>query len=146
MLLVVSISGIICHTGIIIYLGFTLRQANRAKYPAMLGLMRLFLISNVLTLVSFVFHASYLFKEHLKKPKLMFSVFALLWTAAKSTYIITHWLFAHNYWIFSLTLPQILDRKFPTINERREKCVKWTVLTLSVVLSLVTGVLLVIDI
>jgi hypothetical protein len=76
----------------------------------------------------------------------MFSVFALLWTAAKSTYIITHWLFAHNYWIFSLTLPQILDRKFPTINERREKCVKWTVLTLSVVLSLVTGVLLVIDI
>lgn len=116
-LLALTLIGVICHSGIIAYLCSILRQANRAKYPAMVAIMYLFLVSNVFAALYFLLYLAKCLAVSPKWLKLLRTVFAVTWTAASSSNLISHWLFAHNYWVFSLTLPQILEHNFPVINE-----------------------------
>ena len=55
-LLALTLIGFICHSGIIVYLCSILRQANRAKYPAMVVIMYLFLVSNVFAALYFLIY------------------------------------------------------------------------------------------
>jgi len=104
-LLALTITGALCHTGIVVYLCIVLRKGYRAKYRVMINIMYLFLASNIFAAL---YYLMYLAKHLDITPQWLLFIrisFSLTYTVASSANLSSHWLFAHNYYIFSITMP-----------------------------------------
>ena len=70
-----------------------------------------------------------------------YMVYALMFTIQKITYVLVSWVFAHRYWVISLTLLQALSGNKITFNERASRCIFFVVAVVIVVAILVDSTL-----